>query len=106
MEEGGAGSKTQRGAGGGEVAGRRDARVECVEWGRGRHCEMGRREGFREERGVGLEVGQGVRGRDLGEVGSGRLRGWEEEWGAYGQNDLEIGYKSPGEASRAEAPKK
>lgn len=35
----------------------------------------------------------------------GRLRAWEEDAGADEQRDLETSYKTPGEASRAEAPK-
>lgn len=53
-----------------------------------------RREGVCEERGVGLEVGLGTRGRDLREEGSGQVWGLgRRNEGACGQRDLETGYK-------------
>lgn len=66
----------------------------CVEWGGGGPVSGERREGVCEERGVGLEVGLGTRGRDLREEGSGQVRGLgRRKGGACGQRDLETGYE-------------
>lgn len=52
-------------------------------------------------------MGLGIRGRDLGEAGSGEDCGFgRRDGGAYGQRDFETSYKPVREVSRPEALKK
>lgn len=78
-----------------------------MEWGKERHCEMrkmrGRLRGKGRRPGGGAgNTGAGPKRSGLGEdCGFGRRNG-----GANGQRYLKMGYKTTGEASCAEAPKK